>query len=109
MLNATLTNANIKVCAAVHDAFLIECPIPEHKDQIRIASKHMIDAARHIVGGEIQVDAEIIKGNWIQLGKDGNPNEDQKIFDTIFEKINKYKKLKGGQVLTENMDRGTYV
>ncbi len=104
-----LTNANIKVCAAVHDAFLIECPIPEHKDQIRIASQLMIDAARHIVGGEIMVDAEIIKNNWIQLDKDGNPNDDQKIFDMIFKKINEYKKLKGGQVLTDNMGRGAYV
>ena len=69
----------------------------------------MIDAARHIVGGEIMVDAEIIKNNWIQLDKDGKPNDDQKIFDMIFKKINEYKKLKGGQVLTDNMGRGAYV
>ena len=55
------------------------------------------------------VDAEIIKNNWIQLDKDGNPNDDQKIFDMIFKKINEYKKLKGGQVLTDNMGRGAYV
>ena len=96
-----LANANIKVCAAVHDAFLIECPIPEHRDQIRIATQHMIDAARHIVGGEILVDAEIITDNWQQ------EPEDQKLFDIILGEIQKYKTTNKGQDMNEYMDRGT--
>ena len=83
-----LTDAHIKVCATVHDAFLIECPIPEHIDQIRIAKKCMIDAARYTVGGEILVDEEIYFGNFKQKSKS------QEIFDTIFEEIDNYKKQK---------------
>jgi len=101
-----LANANIKVTAAVHDAFLIECPIPDQKKIIAETTKHMIDAARHIVGGEIEVDAEIITGNWIQLDKDKKPNEDQKLFDVIMGEIGKYKAANKGHEVTYNMDRG---
>ena len=91
-----LTNANIKVCATVHDSVLIECPLPELDEQIRIAKQCMIDAGTYIVGLEgIQIDVEVHKGNY-------KPEpSDQKIFDTIFEEIKKYKleeKIKCGQV-----------
>ena len=66
----------------------------------------MIDAARHIVGGEIEVDAEIITGNWIQLDKNKKPNEDQKLFDVIMGEIEKYKTTNQGHDVTYNMDRG---
>ena len=98
-----LCNSNIKVCAMIHDAFLIECPIPEHRDMIRTAKQCMIDAARHIVGGEIQVDEEIHRGNFKQ------EPQDQKIFDLIFNEIDKFKNIKHRQEVTLKVDRGTYV
>jgi len=101
-----LTGANIKVCAAVHDAFLIECPIPEVEDHIRIAKRCMVDAARHIVGGTIQVEHETHYGNFKQDAKD------QEIFDLIFDEINKYKKIekyKQGQDVSQKMVRGISV
>lgn len=81
-----LTNANLKVCAPVHDAFLIECTLPELEDQIRTARRCMIDAAAYIVGGKISVDHEVHTTNFKQ------EEDDQEIFDTIFNEINKYKK-----------------
>ena len=83
-----LTDSHIKVCAMVHDAFLIEAPIPELEDHIRTAKQCMIDAARFIVGGTIQVDAEVHLSNYKQ------EEEDQKIFDSIFEEIKKAEKNK---------------
>ena len=87
----------------IHDAFLIECPIPEHRDMIRTAKQCMIDAARHIVGGEIQVDAELHRGNFKQ------EPQDQKIFDLIFNEIDKFKNIKHRQEVTLKVDRGIYV
>jgi len=86
-----LTDAHIKVCATVHDAFLIECPIPESEDQIRVAIKCMTDAARYIVGGEnnILVDTEKYFYTFNKQGQDKNG-----IYKTIFEEIDKYKKQK---------------
>ena len=66
----------------------------------------MIDAARHIVGGTIQVEHDIYYGNFKQDAKD------QEIFDLIFEEINKYKKIlkqKQGQDASQNVDRGVSV
>ena len=102
-----LTNANIKVCATVHDSILIECQLPELKDEIRIAKQCMIDAASYVVGGTgIMVDVNVHRGNF-------KPDEaDQKIFDTIFEEIEKYKadqKIKCGQVTSQNVDRSIYI
>jgi len=98
-----LTDAGIKVCAMIHDAFLIECPIPEHKDQIRIAKEHMIDAAEYIVGGKIMVDQEIHRSNFKQK------KNDQAIFDLIFEEIENFKNRKCSQVPTENMAKGVTI
>ncbi len=95
-----LTDAHIKVCAMVHDAFLIECPIPEHIDQINIARRCMVEAAEYIVGGTIQVDADIHWGNFKQEAAD------QEIFNNIFEEINNYKKRKQGQVPTQSVVKG---
>ena len=102
-----LTNANIKVCATVHDSVLIECPLPELDEQVRVAKQCMMDAGTYILGVEgIQVDVEIHKGNF-------KPKKDsQKIFNTIFEEIEKYKadqKIKCGQVKSQNVDRGVYI
>ena len=87
-----LTDAHIKVCATVHDAFLIECPIPESEDQIRVAIKCMVDAARCIVGGDedILVDTEKYFYTFDKKGQDKN-----NIYKTIFEEIEKYKMWSG--------------
>ena len=84
----------------VHDAFLIECPIPEHKDQILMAKRCMVEAARYIVGGTIQVDQEIHFGNFQQEHKD------QEIFNLIQEEIKIYKNKKGGQVPSQKVVKG---
>ena len=101
-----LCNANIKVCATVHDSVLIECPLPEVQEQVRIAKQCMIDAGNYIIGDGIKVDVDIFYNNF-------KPKDhDQKIFNTIFEEIKKYKadeNLKHGQVLSRNMVRGTNI
>ena len=81
----------------VHDAFLIECPIPEHIDQIQIAKRCMVEAARYIVGGTIQVDQEIHFGNFKQEPKD------QEIFNLIQDEIRNYKNKKRGQVPSQKV------
>jgi len=102
-----LLNANIKVCATVHDSFLIECQLPELNEQIRIAKQCMIDAGTYIVGAEgMQVDVEIHRGNF-------KPEPaDQELFNLIFEEIKKYKtnqKLNQGQVTYPNKVRSIYI
>ena len=109
MRNATirLLNANIKVCATVHDAFLIECCLPELHEEIAIAKQCMIDAGTYILGEGIRVDATIHYGNFKQEA------EDQKIFDLIFGEINDFKKnsknIKRVQEESQNVVRGIYV
>ena len=103
-----LCNANIKVCATIHDAFLIECPLPELQEQNRIAKQCMIDAGTCILDKGIKVDVTIHYGNYKQ-----ERESDQKIFDIIFEEIKKYKRsfknLKYGRDASQNMVRGIYV
>ena len=102
-----LLNANIKVCATVHDSFLIECQLPELKDEVRVAKQCMIDAGTYIVGAEgVQVDVEIHRGHF-------KPEPaDQELFNLIFEEIEKYKtsqKLNHGQVTYSNKVRSIYI
>ena len=103
-----ITNANIKVCATIHDAILIECPLQELHEQIAIAKQCMIDATSYILDTGIRVDATIYYSNY----KQENPS-DQKIFDTIFDEIKNYKSnfkdLKHGQDMTLNMVRGVNI
>ena len=103
-----ITNANIKVCATVHDAILIECPLQELHEQIAITKQHMIDATTCVLDKGIRVDATIHYSNY----KQENPS-DQKIFDTIFDEIKNYKSnfksLKHGQDMTLNMVRGANI
>ncbi len=84
-----LTDNHIKVCATIHDAVLVEIPIPEFNEQIELAERIMIDASIKVVGGPIRVDKEIIKGNFIQL-KNGKPNKDQILYDKIMGEIETY-------------------
>ena len=68
----------------------------------------MIDATTYILDKGIRVDATIYYSNY----KQENPS-DQKIFDTIFDEIKKYKSnlkdLKHGQDMTLNMVRGVNI
>ena len=88
-----LNNMHLKVCASIHDAFLLECTLPELQEQIRAAKKCMIDAAEcvledpHNIGGAMGVDEDIHFSNFKQI------REDQDIFDTLFDEIDKYKKM----------------
>ena len=79
-----LTDEHFKVCALVHDAVLLEIPIPEFKQRLEEAKQIMVNAAIDVVGGPIRVDHEIIKSNYEQEFKD------QKLFDKIMEHINGY-------------------
>tara|TARA_B110001454_G_C12717916_1_gene433382 strand:+ start:805 stop:2661 length:1857 start_codon:yes stop_codon:yes gene_type:complete len=101
-----LHNANIKVCATVHDSVLIECPLPEAQEQVRMAKQCMIDAGDYIIGEGIKVDVDIFYDNF-------KPKEnDQKIFNMLFEEIRKYRStenLKYGQLPSQNMVRGTNI
>ena len=56
-----LTDANFEVCALVHDAVLIQIPIPEYSERLKEAKQIMVDASVAVVGGPIRVDSEILK------------------------------------------------
>jgi len=101
-----LHNANIKVCATVHDSVLIECPLPEVQEQVRMAKQCMIDAGDYIIGKGIKVDVDIFYNNFKPDARD------QKVFNTVFKEIEKYRtteNLKHGQVLSRNIGRGTTI
>jgi DNA polymerase I len=51
---------NIKIIATIHDALLIEVPIPEHKQLIQLAQNLMTEAAIDVVGGRIETDVNLI-------------------------------------------------
>lgn len=78
-----LLDNHIKVIALLHDALIIEIPIPDtwQKDQ---AISLMEIAAKDVVGGLIRVDSEKITSNWKQEPKH------QELFDEIFDEITKY-------------------
>ena len=85
-----LTDENFEVVALVHDAVLIQIPIPEFSQRVEEAIDIMQKASYQVVGGVIKVDKEIIKTNYKQLDNNGEPNEDQKLFDEIMQEINTY-------------------
>ena len=87
-----LTAENFKIIAQVHDALLIEIPIPD-KHLINRAQTIMTEASMKVVGGPIRVGTEIIESNYKQLDEEGKPTKDQKMFDKIFNEIENYKKL----------------
>ena len=65
----------------MHDAVLIQIPIPEFEERLADAKRIMVSASEAVVGGPIRVDSEIIKTNYIQSGKD------QQLFDDIMEEL----------------------
>jgi len=69
---------NIKICATIHDALLIEVPYPEHKQQIQLAQNLMTEAAIDVVGGRIETDVKIIDQRGFIQDK-----EPQKIFNEV--------------------------
>ena len=79
-----LTDENFKVVALVHDAVMLEIPIPEFKKRLNEAKQIMVDASIKVVGGPIRVDQEIIKSNYEQEPKD------QKLFQKIMNEIDRY-------------------
>jgi len=79
-----LTDENFKVVALVHDAVMLEIPIPEFKQRLEEAKQIMVDASIKVVGGPINVDQEIIKSNYEQETKD------QKLFNKIMSHIDRY-------------------
>jgi len=85
-----LTDENFKVVALVHDAVMLEIPIPEFKQRLEEAKQIMVDASIKVVGGPIRVDQEIIRSNYKQFKKDGSDTKDQKLFDEIMKEINAY-------------------
>ena len=85
-----LTDEHFKVCALVHDAVLLEIPIPEFSQRLEEAKDIMQKASFEVVGGVIKVDHEIIKTNYKQLDDNGEPNDDQKLYDDIMNEINTY-------------------
>ena len=85
-----LTDENFEVCALVHDAVLIQIPIPEFSQRLEEAKDIMQKASFEVVGGVIKVDHEIIKTNYKQLDDNGEPNDDQKLYDDIMNEINTY-------------------
>jgi DNA polymerase I len=79
-----LTDNDFKVVALVHDAVMLEIPIPEFKERLEEAKQIMVDASIKVVGGPIRVDQEIIKSNYEQEPKD------QKLFEKIMDEIARY-------------------
>jgi DNA polymerase I-like protein with 3'-5' exonuclease and polymerase domains len=79
-----LTDEHFEVCALVHDAILLQIPIPEFHERLEQAKRIMVNASIQVVGGPIQVEHETITGNYVQSKKD------QKLFDEIMTEINSY-------------------
>lgn len=57
-----MVRAGIKVCAPVHDAFLIEAPVENLDDVVREARRLMSKASCAVTGGlEIKTDAKVVR------------------------------------------------
>jgi DNA polymerase I len=57
-----MTEAGIRVTATVHDAVLIEAPLPELDETVRMAQRLMADAGAIVLDGfRLRTDATIIR------------------------------------------------
>lgn len=57
-----MTESGIRVCAPVHDAFLIEAPLDELDTAVELASNLMREASRLVLGSfELRSDAKVIR------------------------------------------------
>src|SRR5262249_22204498 len=55
------SEAGIKICAPIHDAFLIEAPLAQLDEQVSLMREIMSKAGRYVTGGmDIRTDAEQI-------------------------------------------------
>ena len=79
-----LADENFEVVALLHDAVLLQIPIPEFNQRLTEAKQVMVNASIEVVGGPIRVDHEVIKSNYVQ------EEEHQKLFDDIMNEINTY-------------------
>ena len=80
-----LTDEFFEICTTVHDAVLIQIPIPDFKSRVNLAKEIMVRSSIEVIGGPIRVDHETITGNFIQAP------EDQIFFDEIMKEIEIYK------------------
>jgi len=79
-----LTDEHFEVCGLVHDAVLLQIPIPDFNKRKKEAKEIMVNASIEVVGGPIRVDEEVIKSNYVQ------EDQYQKTYDEIMEEINTY-------------------
>ena len=57
-----LTEGGVRVCAPVHDAFLIEAPLDELDQAITLTMQKMQEASRIVLDGfELTSDAKIVR------------------------------------------------
>ena len=82
-----LHEAGYVVNAPVHDALLISIPRGNHKKEVKLAQSIMEQSAEFVIGSKIRVGIE-------EVDPDFNVSEkDKKIFNLIFDEINKFKYL----------------
>ena len=82
-----LHEAGYIVNAPVHDALLISVPRGNHKKEVKLAQSIMEQSAEFVIGSKIRVGIE-------EVDPDFNVSEkDKKIFNLIFDEINKFKYL----------------
>ena len=82
-----LHEAGFIVNAPVHDALLISVPRGNHKKEVKLAQSIMEQSAEFVIGSKIRVGIE-------EVDPDFNVSEkDKKIFNLIFDEINKFKYL----------------
>ena len=82
-----LHEAGFVVNAPVHDALLISVPRGNHKKEVKLAQSIMEQSAEFVIGSKIRVGIE-------EVDPDFNVSEkDKKIFNLIFDEINKFKYL----------------
>ena len=82
-----LHEAGFIVNAPVHDALLISVPRGNHKKEVKLAQGIMEQSAEFVIGSKIRVGIE-------EVDPDFNVSEkDKKIFNLIFDEINKFKYL----------------
>ena len=97
-----LTDEHFEVNALIHDALLLSLPYPEHKELLKQVKEIMVQASIKVVGGPIEVDHEIITGNWKQ-----DPSL-QKSYDDIMREINNYKQTCSTLHSSMGLDTGYY-
>ena len=83
-----LHEAGFVINAPVHDAVLISIPKGNHKQEVKRAQKIMEEAAEFVVGGKIRVGIDKIIDPDFEL-----PEQHKKIYNLIFDEIEKYKHL----------------